>query len=105
MASRVLTRRPRRAPAAPVAAPPDGLAVPPTPVVKPKAPRKKAVKVPPRMFARWAVCDTGLKHVAVFEYRDRAAADAKLDDLLGRKAGEYLLQLVKQPAPAEPARA
>src|SRR5689334_23267185 len=40
--------------------------------------RKKAAKVPPRMFARWAVCDNGLKRVAVFEYRDRESADAKL---------------------------
>src|SRR5206468_575393 len=47
---------------------------------KPRA-RKKAVKVPPRMFARWAVCDNGMKRVAVFEYRDRAAADAKLAEL------------------------
>jgi hypothetical protein len=52
------------------------------------------------MFARWAVCDNGLKHVAVFEYRDRTGADAKLADLLGRKAGGYFLLLVKEPGAA-----
>lgn len=74
----------------------------------PKAPakprvRKKAVKVPPRMFARWAVCDGGLKRVAVFEYKDRAGADAKLAQMQDRKTGTFVLQLVKDPyePPAE----
>src|SRR6266542_6217076 len=40
--------------------------------------RKKAVKVLPVMFARWAVCDNGMKRVAVFEYKDRAGAGARL---------------------------
>lgn len=65
--------------------------------------RKKAVKVPPRMFARWAVCDGGLKRVAVFEYRDRAGADARLAELLERKAGSHFLQLVKDPYDPPPA--
>lgn len=68
----------------------------------PKAPakprvRKKTVKVPPRMVARWAVCDGGLKRVAVFEYRDRAGADARLAEYRERKTGTYCLQLVKDP--------
>ena len=54
------------------------------------------MKAPPRLFARWAVCDNGMKCVATFEYRDRAGADAKLADLLDRKAGGYFLQLVKE---------
>ena len=67
--------------------------------------RKKAVKVPPRMFARWAVCDGGLKRVAVFEYKDRAGADAKLAQLQEQKKGPFFLQLVKDPydPPAEEA--
>jgi hypothetical protein len=73
---------------------------------KPRA-RKRTAKVPPRMFARWAVCDTGLKHLAVFEYKDRAGADDKLAEMLGRKPGAYFLQLVKipynPPPVAEPA--
>ena len=74
----------------------------------PKAPakprvRKKAVKVPPRMFARWAVCDNGMKRVAVFEYRDRVGADARLAELLGTKAGSHFLQLVKDPYDPPPA--
>src|SRR5947199_6250011 len=55
----------------------------PKPPAKPRA-RKKTVKVPPRMFARWAVCDGGLKRVAVFEYKDRAGADAKLAQMQER---------------------
>jgi hypothetical protein len=66
----------------------------------PKAPpkprvRKTAVKVPPRMVARWAVCDGGLKRLAVFEYRDRAGADARLAEYQERKSGTFVLQLVK----------
>ena len=68
----------------------------PKPPAKPRA-RKKTVKVPPRMFARWAVCDGGLKRVAVFEYKDRAGADAKLAELQERKSGTFVLQLVKDP--------
>ncbi|MBN9120954.1 MAG: hypothetical protein J0I06_17675 [Planctomycetes bacterium] len=77
---------------------------------KPKAPakpraRKKAVKVLERTVARWAVCDNGAKRVAVFEYKDRAGADAKLADVRARKPGTYYLALVKDPydPPAEPA--
>jgi hypothetical protein len=71
---------------------------------KPKA-RKKAVKAPQRMFARWAVCDNGMKRVAVFDYKDRAAADAKLVQIQDSKAGTFFLVLVKDPydPPAEPA--
>jgi hypothetical protein len=74
----------------------------------PKAPakprvRKKTVKAPPRMFAKWAVCDGGLKRVAVFEYRDRAGADARLAEFRERKTGTYILQLVKDPYEPPPA--
>jgi hypothetical protein len=73
---------------------------------KPRA-KKRPAKVPPRMFARWAVCDNGLKHLAVFDYKDRAGADDKLAELRERKPGAYFLQLVKipynPPPPAEPA--
>lgn len=79
----------------------------PKPPAKPRV-RKKAAKVPPRMFARWAVCDGGLKRVAVFEYKDRAGADAKLAQMQERKSGTFVLQLVKdpyEPPPEEPAPA
>ena len=59
--------------------------------------RKPRVKVLPRMFARWAVCDNGMKRVAVFEYKDRAGADAKLAEMQERKPGGFFLQLVKDP--------
>jgi hypothetical protein len=72
---------------------------------KPRAPRKKTVKAPPRMFARWAVCDNGMKRIAVFEYKDRAGADAKLAEMKERKNGTFVLQLVKDAyvPPPEPA--
>jgi hypothetical protein len=71
----------------------------------PAKPRKKAVKAPDRTFARWAVCDNGAKRLAVFEYRDRAGADAKLAEVRERKAGTFYVVLVKDPydPPAEPA--
>jgi hypothetical protein len=89
-------KKPRTRKAA--AAKPAGEKAPPKPRV-----RKKAVKVPPRMVARWAVCDGGLKRVAVFEYKDRAGADAKLAQLQEQKKGPFFLQLVKDPydPPAE----
>jgi cell envelope opacity-associated protein A len=79
----------------------------PKPPSKPRT-RKKA-KVPPRMFARWAVCDGGLKRLAVFDYKDRADADAKLVELQAQRKGPFFLQLVKvpydppvnEPAPAD----
>jgi hypothetical protein len=76
---------------------------------KAKAPAKprtrKKDKVPQRMVARWAVCDNGAKRVAVFEYKDRAGADAKLAEVRERKPGTYYLQLVKDQydPPTEPA--
>jgi len=71
-----------------------------TPKVKaPAKPRvrKKSVKAAPRMFARWAVCDGALKHMAVFEYKDRTGADDKLAEMLAKKPGSYYLLLVKVP--------
>ena len=65
-------------------------------VAKPRA-RKKTAKVPPRLFARWAVCDNGMKRVAVFEYKDRVGADAKLAEMQERKPGGFFLLLVKDP--------
>jgi hypothetical protein len=71
---------------------------------KPRA-RKKAVKVSPVMFARWAVFDNGMKRVAVFEYKDRAGADTKLAEVRAKKPGTYFVLLVKDPVdpPAAPA--
>ena len=83
MTKRILNRRAIREQndQADAAAAPTAAAAPkaakPKPAAKPRV-RRKAVKVPPRLFARWAVCDNGMKRVAVFEYRDRTAADAKL---------------------------
>lgn len=76
---------------------------------KPAAPRVKKprkVKVPPRMRAMWCVYDGGMKEVALFEYNQKAAAEAKLTAMLDRQKGTYFLQIVKQPMPeVEPASA
>lgn len=76
---------------------------PPKVKAPPKPRTRKAAKAPPRLFAQWAVCDNGLKRVAVFEYRDRIGADSKLAEMLERKPGAYVLQLIKvslDPTPA-----
>ena len=69
---------------------------------RPKKARKP--KAPPRLCARWAVFDGGMRQVAIFDYNQRGAAQAKLDDLVARKKGLHFLQIVKEPMP-EPAPA
>ena len=68
----------------------------------PKAKKPRAKKAAPRLCARWGVFDAGMKQVAIFDYNQRAAADAKLADLVAKKKGIYFLQIVKEPMP-EPA--
>lgn len=70
----------------------------------PKAKKVRKPKVPPRMRARWGVFDGAMKQVAIFDYNQRAAAQEKLADLLGKKKGPHFLQIVKEPMPEpEPA--
>ena len=84
------------------------VALPPKKLPKAKAPAapkmKKArmKKAPPRLRARWGVFDSAMKQVAIFDYNQRAAAGAKLADLLARNKGTHFLQIVKEPMP-EPA--
>jgi hypothetical protein len=71
---------------------------------KPRKPRKP--KVPPRMRARWGVFDVSMKQVALFDYRERADAEAKVAELVAKKNGTFFLQMVKEPMPEpEPADA
>jgi hypothetical protein len=75
---------------------------------KPTAPRgrkSRAKKAPARMVARWGVFDGGMKRVAIFDYNQRAAAEEKLADLLGKHKGTYCLQIVKEPMPEPEAAA
>jgi hypothetical protein len=67
--------------------------------------KTRATKAPLRMVARWGVFDGGMKRVALFAYNQRAAAEEKLADLLGKQKGTYYLQIVKEamPEPAAPA--
>ena len=65
----------------------------------PKIKKTRAKKAPPRMRARWGVFDAGMKQLAIFDYNQRAAADAKVADLLAKKKGCYFLQIVKEPMP------
>ena len=72
----------------------------------PKSRKPRKPKAAPRMRVRWGVFDASMKQVAVFDYKDRAAADAKVLDLLAtKKTGTFFLQLVKEPMPEEAAPA
>jgi hypothetical protein len=67
--------------------------------------KTRSAKAPLRLVARWGVFDGGMKRVAIFPYNQRAAAEEKLADLLGKRKGTYYLQIVKEamPEPAAPA--
>jgi hypothetical protein len=77
--------------------------VPPAKAKAKKATRKpRKPKAAPRMRARWGVFDASMKQVAIFDYKDRVAADAKVVELLAaRKTGSFFLQLVKEPMPED----
>jgi len=51
---------------------------------------------------RWGVFDGMMKQVAVFDYRDRAAADTKVAELVAKKGTVHFLQVVKEPMPEPP---
>jgi len=65
----------------------------------PGAKKTRAKKTAPRMCARWVVFDGAMKQVAVFEYRDRVAADQKLADMRAKNKGSYFIQVVKELMP------
>jgi hypothetical protein len=72
----------------------------------PRVRKPRKPKAAPRVRARWGVFDSSMKQVAIFDYKDRAAADAKVSELLAsKKAGTFFLQMVKEAMPegAEPA--
>jgi hypothetical protein len=78
----------------------------PKPKAAPKARKPRKPKAAPRMRARWGVFDASMKQVAVFDYKDRAAADAKVIELLAaRKTGTFFLQMLKEPMPEDAAPA
>jgi hypothetical protein len=120
MAKRVLNRRQLRqdadaaaARAPEVSSPADAAAEAADPKVKtkPKAKAKAAAtprprkprkpKAPVRQRARWGVFDNAMKQVAIFDYRERGAADQKVADLSARKGGSFFVQIVKEPMPEE----
>jgi hypothetical protein len=72
----------------------------------PKVRKPRAKKAPARMRARWGIFDGMMKQVAIFDYNQRALADAKLADLREKKKTPHFIQIVKEamaePAPAEP---
>ena len=120
MAGRVLNRRELRKQSDQAEQPPDdaasgvveeGAAAPPAKKkarakapVAPRVRKARAKKEPPRMRARWGVFDGGMKQVAVFDYNQRTAAEAKVTDLHSRNKGTHFLQIVKDEMPEpEPA--
>lgn len=70
----------------------------------PKTTKPHKSKMPPRMRALWCVNDGGMKEIALFDYNQRAAAEAKLAALQDKHKGPYFLQIVKQPMPAAASR-
>lgn len=70
------------------------------PAKKPPAAKKpRAAKVPTRMRARWCIYDGSMKPVAVFDYNQRSAADAKLAALSTSPKNIYFMQILKEPIP------
>ena len=73
------------------------------PARKPSARKPRAPKAVPRMRARWCIYDGNMKPVALYPYNQRAAADARLADLLARAKGVHFLRLFKDAIPEPPA--
>ncbi len=73
----------------------------PAPAKKPSRARKpRKPKAAPRMRARWGVFDSSMKQVAIYDYNQRAAAEAKVAELAAvRKTGTFFLQIVKEAMP------
>jgi hypothetical protein len=71
---------------------------------KPAASRsKKAKKVDPtRLRLVWGVFDNSNQQIATFPYSDRAAADAKVVEMMDKGRGPYFVQPVKEPMPLAP---
>lgn len=55
-----------------------------------------------RLVARWAVYDSQMRPLAVFDYNQRGAAEQKVRELRAKKNAEYLIQLLKEPMREEP---
>jgi hypothetical protein len=115
MASRILNRRELRKQSDQMEQPEAAVTDPDAPLALPQgaSKRKSAAKgrkprkpkAPPRMRALWCIYDGGMKEVALFNYNQRATAEARLAVLLGKQKGAYFLQIVKQPiSAAEPAQ-
>ncbi len=106
MASRILNRRELRSKAEqtvqPQAVAADTLPalVSPGKKIRKAATAKKkprAKRALPRMRARWGVFDASMRQIAIFDYNQRDAADAKLANLLAKNKGIHFLQIVKEP--------
>ncbi|MFN4259427.1 MAG: hypothetical protein ACK4RK_09010 [Gemmataceae bacterium] len=65
----------------------------------PKVRKPRAKKPAPRLRVRWGIFNANVKQVAIFDYNQRLAADAKLADLLAQNKGLFYMQMVKEPIP------
>jgi hypothetical protein len=83
----------------PVSAPRRGKKAKAEAAAAPKPRKSRAKKAPPRMRARWGIFDGSMKQIAIFDYRERAAADETLANLLTKKKGSHFLQIVKEVIP------
>lgn len=59
--------------------------------------KSKTAKAPERLRMVWGVFDNSNQQVAAFPYSDRAAAEKKVEDMVGRGKGPYFIQPVKEP--------
>lgn len=65
---------------------------------KTKTTRKTAKKkAPERMRVQWGVFNGSMQRVAIFDYADRDAADAKASKLSKTAKGNHFVQVVKEP--------
>jgi len=54
-------------------------------------------KAPERMRVQWGVFNGSMQRVAIFDYAERAAADAKAGQLSKTAKGNHFVQVVKEP--------
>jgi hypothetical protein len=71
----------------------------PKAAAKPKAKAVKAAKPAARMRIVWLVVNDAFKTVATFEYSQKAAAEAKAQEMMAKGKGTHFLQKGKEPMP------
>ncbi len=71
----------------------------PKAAAKPKVKTVKAPKAAARMRIVWTVLNDAFKTVGTFEFSQKAAAQARADELTAKGKGTHFLQKTKEPMP------